>query len=404
MYRTFKVSLLCSLIALTARAMAANEWRDEEWAIIESLSLAQLPAQPSDRSNRYLHDTTAVALGKALFFDPALSANGKVSCASCHQAERWFSDARRTAQGLGKVRRHTPSLLDVAYQQWFFWDGRKDSLWAQALVPLENPLEHGLSRVEIIRLIAAHPRYRGQYERLFSALPTRGTIARWPHRAHPDGDLAALQAWKSLSSSERRMIDRVFTNIGKSIAAYVATLRSGTSKFDRYVHDYVSHGHSDILTDDETDGLHLFIHNKAACINCHNGPLLSNQGFHNIGTGVGGQDLGRGDIVAAIQWDKFNCLGEFSDAPKDSCTHLLYMNKSRHENSGAFKVPSLRNVANTAPYMHDGRYDSVEAVLQHYVEVSHLRENTDLTPMRLTPEEIAQLAAFLRTLSEPTPR
>lgn len=133
-------------------------WNAQELALLQSFSLAKLPAAPQDPSNRFALNPQAVHLGNQLFFDPRLSRNGKIACASCHQPDKAFSDGKPVAEAIAKGTRNTPSLLGAAYQTWFFWDGRKDSLWSQALEPLENPAEHGLTRIEVIRLLLTRHR------------------------------------------------------------------------------------------------------------------------------------------------------------------------------------------------------------------------------------------------------
>ncbi len=376
-------------------------WTAAQWNIIQSFSISELPEKPLDPSNTYQHNALAASFGKKLFFDTALSATGSISCASCHRPEFFFTDKRPLAQGLKSSKRHTPSLLFVAYQDWFFWDGRKDSLWAQVITPFESPNEHGLTRTEVVRIIASRADYRDSYEQVFSTLPKKSALEKWPNKASPEGDQNEILAWQSLPLQDRHAIDRIYANIGKSLAAYVATLKSSPSKLDLYIDELRQSGRSALLSDDEESGLRLFIDVDTGCSNCHNGPLLTNHGFHDIGTGITGRDLGRGDIVATIAWDRFNCLGKYSDAATDECDKLTYINKNRHENSGLFKVPGLRNVADTAPYMHDGRFQTLDAVVNHYVQTSNSSTPGHLPAVTLTADEQRQIAAFLGTLSLP---
>ena len=142
------------------------QWTQQE--LVSLRSLAALPANAiKDVSNRYLHNADAAALGQALFFDKRFSRNGQIACASCHQADKQFADGLSVAQALGTGSRNTPSLLGVAQQHWFFWDGRKDSLWSQALAPWENPLEHGFTRTEAVKLLATDAHYASQYQAVF---------------------------------------------------------------------------------------------------------------------------------------------------------------------------------------------------------------------------------------------
>ena len=142
---------------------------------------------------------------------------------------------------------------------------------------------------------------------------------------------------------------------------------------------------------------------KPSALRCHNGPMFTNNGFHNIATGqdTGGiTDFGRMIGLEAARLDEFNCLGKFSDEATPGCTHLKYA-KAGHETHGAFKVPSLRNVQETGPYMHDGRFESLPEVLRFYSRTPDPRiTGNEIRNLRLTAEEVADLTAFLGTLSD----
>lgn len=380
-----------------------NPWTSQEWSLLQSLSLEALPAV-ADPSNRYVNNPQAIQLGSELFFDKRLSSNGQVSCASCHQPEKFFSDGLATAQAIGTGTRNTPSILGAAWNQWFFWDGRKDSLWSQALAPLEDPKEHNFARTDVVKRVLTDFNYQQKYQTLFGQIPSVDEIKAWPTDAKPSGSIEQIKAWKALSEAQRKSIDTGFANIGKSIAAYVATLQAPNSRFDHYVAALKAGKTSAQLTDSELAGLRLFIDPKQQCLNCHAGPLFSNQSFHNIGTGEMGKDTGRAAIVDQVRLDRFNCLGEFSDAPKDACTKLQYMQRNRHQLIGAYKTPSLRNVANTAPYFHNGRQKSLDQVLEHYINSSEIKGGrADLKPIYLTETEKAALIAFLKTLNAAKP-
>lgn len=381
----------------------ANPWTPNQWSLIQSLSLANLPAL-TDPSNRYLGNPQAIQLGSELFFDKRLSANGQVSCASCHQPEKFFSDGLTTAQALGTGTRNTPSLLGVAWNQWFFWDGRKDSLWSQALAPFEDPKEHNFARTDLAKLVLTDPNYQQKYQSLFSSLPRIDEIKAWPLDARPSGSIEQIKTWKALSDQERHTIDTTFTNLGKSIAAYVSTLQPVETRFDQYVADLTAGKATKQLNETELAGLRLFIEPKQQCLNCHSGPLFTNQFFHNIGTGEMGKDTGRAAIVDQVRFDRFNCLGKFSDAPKEACTKLQYMQRNRHQLIGAYKTPSLRNVGNTAPYFHNGSQSNLADVLDHYINSQDIQAGrADLKPISLTDDEKSALLAFLQTLNAVKP-
>ncbi len=351
------------------------QWSKSELAVLKSLWIGSLQPNRQPLENRVAQEVQAV-LGHRLFFDPNLSANKRVSCASCHEPERYFTDGRKLAQGLGDVQRNTPSLVGVAYNHWFYWDGRRDSLWSQAIVPIEALNEMGSTRLELVRDIARQPDYRQAYEALFGPLPKTVVLANLPKRASPIGDATARVAWSQIPTRSKRLINEAFANIGRSIAAYERQLEPGPSRFDRYVEAQLSGDSAaaeTILTADEVAGTKLFISGQTRCLTCHNGPLMTNQGFHNIGTGVfDGEtpDFGRMLGMQAVLMAEFNCRGRYSGRPPATCDKLRFMNRTEIQGMmrGAFKVPGLRNVAHTAPYMHDGQLANLIAVVQHYRE------------------------------------
>lgn len=381
----------------------ANPWAPTEWSLIQSLSLASL-STATDPSNRYLGNPQAIQLGSELFFDKRLSANGQVSCASCHQPEKFFSDGLMTAQAIGTGTRNTPSILGVAWNQWFFWDGRKDSLWSQALGPIEDPKEHNFARTDLAKLVLADANYLPKYQTLFGQAPGSDSIKAWPLDARPSGSIEQIKTWKALSDPDRKTIDTIFANLGKSIAAYVSTLQPVETRFDQYVAAIKAGKPANQLTETELVGLRLFIDPKQQCLNCHAGPLFTNQSFHSIGTGEMGKDTGRAAVIDQIRFDRFNCLGEFSDAPPEACTKLQYMQRNRHQLIGAYKTPSLRNVGNTAPYFHNGSKANLAEVIDHYINSKEIQAGrADLKPISLSDTEKAALIAFLQTLNAVKP-
>lgn len=370
-------------------------WTEQELQVIQSLSLAVLPAR-TDQSNRYADNEDAIALGTRLFFDRRLSKNGTVSCAGCHKPDNYFSDQRIVAMGQDIGRRNTPSLLGVAYNNWFLWDGRKDSLWSQALSPLENPAEHDFSRTALVRLILGDQGYLKAYSDIFGSTADIAADSL-PTDAHPSGTIAQIKAWKALPITQREQINRVFANTGKALAAYVTTLKPLAGRFDEYIHTQQNdHRNSQILSNTELRGLRLFISKKSGCINCHSGPLFSNQSFHNIGSGGQG-DSGRGAALSRVKLDPFNCLGKFSDAQPEQCQELRFMQTNRHQVWGSFKTPGLRNVSNTAPYFHDGRYATLTDVLDHYTNTT--AGDTHLPEINLSVQDKQDIIAFLKTLA-----
>jgi cytochrome c peroxidase len=375
-------------------------WSAEEVAQLRSLWLGSLPALPADPSNRYGDDPGAAALGQKLFFDTRFSSNGQVACATCHKPELGFQDGTPLAHGVGVTNRRTMPLAGAAYSPWLFWDGRKDSLWAQALGPLESSVEHGGSRTQYAQLIAQY--YRTEYEAIFGPLPD---LSGLPVQAGPVADPHARAAWEEMVSGDQAAVTRIFANMGKAIAAYEQRLLPGSSRFDQYVEAVVNNdteAMQSLLTADEVAGLRLFI-GRANCTQCHNGPLLTDNHFHNTGVPAAPglpEDVGRALGAPQVAADEFNCLSQYSDARPEECAELRYMITEGEELIRQFRPPSLRNVAERPPYMHAGQFANLEEVLDHYNNAPEAPAgHSELEPLGLSDAELDQLMAFLRTLS-----
>lgn len=379
-------------------------WSDAELAELRALWIGRLGDPPFDPSNRYADSDVAARLGKRLFFDGGLSASGERSCASCHRPELLFTDG--LARALDDPRlRGTPSILASSWSPWFYWDGRRDSQWAQALTPIEAPLEMGGSRVAVVRRLACDDAYRRMWQELEGApeLPSCAAARALPE-ATPLGTPDQQREWASLDAAERDAVDRIFAVVGKALAAYQRRLRPGPARFDRYVERLLAGESGEGLLDpDEIAGLRLFTSSEAQCLRCHNGPLFTNHGFHNIGlpTPEGHSfDAGRLIGIEQAQRDPFNCLGPHSDADERQCLENRFVKRSGEELNGAFKVPSLRGAAETAPYMHDGQLKTLGEVLAHYATPPPGGPgHQELTPLRLTSTELGQIVAFLKSLT-----
>lgn len=388
--------LLLGGIAATAGLAARQDgWSEPELTLVRSLSLDALGPLPPDPSNRVADDPAAASLGRALFFDTRFSANGEVACTTCHLPERQFQDDRPLAVGVGITGRRSMPIAGMARAPFLFWDGRADSLWAQALGPLESAVEHGGDRTQYARLVAQF--YAGDYEAVFGPLPD---LAGLPPHAGPVADAAVAAAWEALDPDRRLAVDTVFTNIGKAIAAFERTITPAETRFDRWVRSD-SFPAPGLLDQDEIAGLRLFI-GAGECVNCHNGPLFTDNHFHNTGVPpVAGRapDHGRAGGALTVRSDPFNCLGPYSDAAPTDCAELRFMAEPGHDAVGAFKAPSLRGVTARPPYMHAGQLGSIDAVLAHYVAAPDAAiGHSELRPLQLDAAEIAQLTAFLATL------
>jgi len=369
---------------------------DNDLQQIRSLSLSSLPPLPSDPSNAYADNPKAIELGKKLFFDKRFSANGKVSCATCHIPEYYFTDRLALARGMGATTRRTMPLIGAAYQSWFFWDGRKDSLWSQAIGPIESVPEHGVTRSYCVHLII--DKYRSEYSEIFGS-PPKVTHKSCPPQASPGtGNPVALKLWKAMKPGDRVSVNRVYANIGKTIAAYVRRIVPSPAPFDLYVDAVLRNDQAaadKILGSDAVEGLRLFI-GKAKCINCHMGPLFTNGEFHNIGLD-NLKDKGRAEGIGKVLSDEFNCLGKYSDAKPEECRELRFIDSDKSKYTGSFKTPTLRNVADRPPYMHAGQFKTLEEVLFFYRRSS----TREVEHQDLTDEELLKIEAFLKTLSGP---
>lgn len=408
--RTSKPFGLLALLGATLLAVGATssaptpDWSSDELEVLRSLWLGSREPLAPDPSNRFADDTAAARLGHRLFFDSLLSADNTVSCATCHRPELQFQDGLPLARGVGRTDRRTMTVVGTAGSPWLFWDGRKDSQWAQALGPLESPVEHGTDRTSVVRHVA--DRYRGEYEAVFGTLPDPG---RLPPKAGPVTDPGARAAWEVMDPGDRDAVNRAYANVGKALAAYQRSLQHGPSRFDRYVERLLegdAAGAAGILDEEEEAGLRLFI-GKGQCVNCHNGPLFTDDFFHNTGVpAVRGlpEDRGRATGALQVRQDEFNCLGPYSDATPRDCAELRYMVAEGEELVRAFRTPSLRGVAERAPYMHAGQLASLSEVLAHYDRSPKApagRSELRALRLRLSATERARIEAFLATLSAP---
>ncbi|MEO6186638.1 MAG: cytochrome c peroxidase [Steroidobacteraceae bacterium] len=408
-----RVVILSVSLAGTCNAAGIRDgWSAAEAATITSMRLAEAGERPADPSNAYEHLPAAAKLGKQLFQDTGLSSNSQVACASCHLPGEQFQDGRPRGQGVGAGRRRTMPVMGAAHSPFLFWDGRKDSLWSQALGPLEDGLEHGSNRVALVRLVRTH--YQNAYEQVFGAMPEFGTL---PEGASPNGTDAERAAWAGLTDTQRERVNRVFASMGKAIAAYERNISYGESRFDRYAEAIAAgkRGEHQILTAQEIRGLRLFL-NQGQCSTCHNGPLLTDHAFHNTGVppvDATAPDAGRAVGVLKLQQDEFNCLGRYSDARPGQCTELQFLAIEDPTQVGAFRTPSLRNVAARAPYMHAGQFPTLDRVIEHYARspaaiIGHSElarpgeDNAIRRVIRLSPAEIRDIGAFLETLTGPS--
>jgi cytochrome c peroxidase len=407
------LAVTCVLAAGRDPAQDAVRWSAADVAVLASLSVKRLPPAPVDPSNAVERSPAAIELGQRLFNEARFSRNGAVSCASCHDPQKQFQDGLPVSRGIGTGARRAMPIVGAGYATWLFWDGRKDSLWAQALGPLEDAVEHGTNRTRVARLVADH--HRAAYENLFGPLPRLDGL---PLEASPNGSAAEQAAWRATDARRRDEVSRVFANVGKAIAAYEKSLQPAPTRLDRYVDAVVSGDLSaqSVLAASEVRGLRLFI-GKGQCVTCHNGPLMTDQQFHNTGVpprDPAALDRGRAAATAKVRSDEFNCLGPFSDARPGQCQELQFMVSDDPALEGAFKTPGLRGVAQRSPYMHAGQFATLEQVVRHYVAAPHAAvghselthrhagrnaaSHAERAPIELTDAEVADLVSFLGAL------
>ena len=375
---------LVSLVAVVTTVIAAGWlvsrwdaepgiWSDEGVAILRSLWLESLPDLPPDPTNAVADNPVAAEFGRVLFFDARFSRNGQISCATCHQPERRFTDGLPKGVAIGLSKRNTPSIVGTAYSPWLYWDGRRDSQWSQALSPIEDPNEQASNRLSVIAIVVEDKSYWRTYKSLFG---------------------------------EAASVDTMYSNIGKAIAAFERTIMPTTSRFDDYVAAVIDGDEEQqtiLFTEDEVRGLRLFI-GEANCTQCHNGPLLTNNEFHNTGLiNFEGEvpDKGRVVGVREVLQHPFNCRGQHNDDARKDCGELVFA-RTGPELIGAFRTPSLRNLENTAPYGHKGQLATLTDMLAHYnAAPDAMIAHNEAKPLGLSARELTQLEAFLLTLAAP---
>ena len=274
-----------------------------------------------------------VALGRELFFEPRLSRDRAVACATCHDPTRAFTDGRAVSVGVFDRRgaRSVPSLVNRGYGKSFFWDGRTTNLEEQVLRPIQDPTEMDMTLDEVVSGLRRDRHYTTLFQAAFERTPNRD-------------------------------------DLGRALASYVRTILSGDSPVDRYMY-----GSGEGLSDQARRGLRLF-RGKARCANCHFGHIFTDEDFHNTG----------------VAWSD----GEWLDDGRFEVT-------GEETDRGRFKTPTLREVARTAPYMHDGSIATLEDVVEFYDRGGNSNPYLDpqVRPLRLTGDEKRALLAFLRSLS-----
>lgn len=316
-------------------------------------------------------DEVLVEIGRRIFFDTRFSVDGRVSCASCHQIDRFFQNGETTSTGAVNQTgtRNVPSLLNVAYLNALFWDGRSPNLELQARSPLLNPVEHGLAaEADVLKILRTDPYYASQLSNVFKISVNELTIA----------------------------------HVSRVIANYERTFLSGNSYFDRYLY----FGDKNAMPSSAIRGFNLFT-GRAGCASCHTvgdtHALFTDQQFEpspiRLPDSVA-ENLGKltERVIDAKSRTETNTLDNLIATDKEIASLGRFVTTLNPADIGKFKVPSLRNVAMTAPYMHDGSVDTLaEAIeLELYGRDGYIKY-----PIILTTEEREDLLDFLKALTGP---
>lgn len=330
-------------------------------------SLLGLPALPF--TNHQAPTETQTQLGRLLFNDVRFSTDGSISCASCHQKNKAFTDGQKTPRGIdGKTGfRNAPTVLNAAFYQSFFLDGREESLESQALGPLTNPVEHGLENFDpILKVVKTDPTYIKLFTLTFGIPASQISIQ----------------------------------HVAKAIADYERTLISGNSLFDQY---YFGRDHSKLSASAER-GMRIF-RRKGNCANCHEisfkQALFTDNQFYNIGIGY--------EIIASRLEDLISSVNQHQTIEPLHLTDQQIAELGRFnvthniKDLGKFKTPTLRNIALTAPYMHDGSMKTLEEVIEYYDKGGNGQLNPFIDPaifpLHLTAQEKRDLVSFLNALT-----
>jgi cytochrome c peroxidase len=336
------------------------------------------PAATRDPGNRFSGNPDAIDLGRRLFSDSALSRSGYIGCVTCHQPDRALTDLRARAHGIADVDRNTPTLANLRLQRWYGWGGSSDSLWMASIRPLLDTRELDTDAAIIARRFSLNEDLACRYRKVFGRAPV-----------HAD--------------------DELLVNVGKALAAFAETLVTERTPFDDF-RDALARNDQAAMQRFPVAaqrGLKLFV-GRGNCFVCHTGPNFSNGEFHDTGISFfvapGKVDAGRHEGIRTVQASRFNLLGRFNDDATGTNATATRHVTLEHRHWGEFRTPSLRNVAVTPPYMHNGSLATLREVVLHYSEIDGERLHADgeriLRKLSLRNEEIDDLVAFLGTLTD----
>lgn len=350
---------------------------------------------PSGPANELSGLRWAEKLGESLFSDITLSANQSISCASCHQPENGFTDKLPVGVGLEKGVRNTQGLLDIGLQRWFGWDGGADSLWAATLRPMFNAHEMGNDTSSLAKTLRSNELLLTAFKSNFIGYSSTDTSKN------------DTQTSNSSASDNRLLIslsdEELVVTAAKSIAAFMRTLRSERTEFDRY-RDALANNDVDAqlrYSESAKRGLKIFI-GEANCRVCHFGSNFSNGEFHDTGrpffTDVGVVDSGRYGGIQRVKQDRFNLLSQYGETSSDTDKLKTKYVKLSQMNWGQWRTPSLRNLSLTGPYMHDGSLETLRDVVDAYADIDpdrlHAEGESILKPLDLNNDQRNDLVNF----------
>jgi cytochrome c peroxidase len=388
--------------------------------LVEAAKLSPLPSVPADPTNAVADNAKAATLGQMLFFDKsyagalaigddgtngglgAVGNTGKVSCASCHAAGSDAMDDRRTkpnnvSLGTGYGTRNALGLVNASFYKWTNWAGRFDSQWSLPLAVAESPVLMNSTRLEVAHMLYA--KYRTEYNATFAtpldpALdPTAIDAARFPPAGKP-----GQPAFDNMAAADKDIINAIYANYGKALAAYMRKLVSRHAPFDQFVA-----GDTRAISLAAQRGFKIFL---ASCVSCHSGPNFADDSFHTLGvpqTGprVPATDNGRFQDVPPLLASAFNTNGNFSD---DKTTGKLTGLAQDVAQTGQFRTKSLRNLSLSGPFMHSGQFVSLDEVVAFYnagggTPPAGGTKDPKMVPLSLSMQAQTDLVAFMRTLS-----
>jgi cytochrome c peroxidase len=312
---------------------------------------------PAARGNAFADNEAAAVLGMKIFYDNRFSQSGSgVACSNCHDPDHAFAEKKATSNTIREVARNAPDLIDAAwYSGPHFWDGKVDDLWSAPLYTFEQEAEMGSSRLRVVHTLASI--YKIRYEKIFGPLPDLSDTQRFPLSGKP-----GTPEFDALSEQDKKLVNQVYVNIGKSLEAYIRKLAAGRAYFDDFIN-----GNANAISPDARKGMVAFTRN--GCDACHSGPTFTDESYHNLGyPQKPGQpkDLARAGGVAFARTWPFSASSPFADTiPGESNAKL----RSVGGKPDGFRTPSLRNVEMTFPYGHDGAFDTLDQVIDAHARV-----------------------------------